>query len=208
MIWSHKLFFFLAKKKLKTNIWTQQISKIPSMYKIQLNTLTVSTPNEQSEKEIIKACSFTSVWKELRYWVINLSTVSEDLNNYQTLMRETKEDINKWTLITCTRNGRDTTVWICLQECMQVNNETWEGVLQHWSAGKRTSKPQQHCPWGELLRTKPREQQGLGRVWGTGGPVCCETLQLLLQRAWQLFKTSNIELLYDPANSLLGVKTK
>ena len=61
------------------------------------------TNNEKSETEIKKSTSFTIATKRNKYLGINLPKVTKELytENYKTLMKEIKDDINRWRDIPC-----------------------------------------------------------------------------------------------------------
>ena len=56
------------------------------------------TNNVISEKEIKETISLTVASKTIKYLEINLIMVMKDLyvENFKTMMKETKEDTNKW----------------------------------------------------------------------------------------------------------------
>ena len=59
--------------------------------------------NEKSESEIKEAIPFTTATKRIKYLGINLRKKTKELymGNYKTLMKEIKDDINRWRDITC-----------------------------------------------------------------------------------------------------------
>ena len=59
------------------------------------------TNHEKSEREIKESISLTIATKRIRYLGINLSK-----ENYKTLMKEIKDDINRWRNIPCSWVGR------------------------------------------------------------------------------------------------------
>ena len=61
------------------------------------------TNNEKSEKEIKESVLFTTATKRVKYLGTNLSKETKELytENYKTLMKEIKEDINRWRDIPC-----------------------------------------------------------------------------------------------------------
>ena len=61
----------------------------------------LQTNNEKSEREIKESISLTIATKRIRYLGINLSK-----ENYKTLMKEIKDDINRWRNIPCSWVGR------------------------------------------------------------------------------------------------------
>ena len=56
------------------------------------------TNNEKIEREIKETIPFTIATKRIKYLEINLPKETKDLyiENYKTLMKEIKEDTNKW----------------------------------------------------------------------------------------------------------------
>ena len=56
------------------------------------------TKNEKSEREIKESVSFTIATKRIKYLGINLSKKTKEMytENYKTLMKEIKDDTNRW----------------------------------------------------------------------------------------------------------------
>ena len=56
------------------------------------------TNNEKSEREIKESIPFTIATKRIKYLGINLPKETKELHteNYKTLMKEVKDDINRW----------------------------------------------------------------------------------------------------------------
>ena len=56
------------------------------------------TNNEKSEREIKESIPFTTATKIIKYLGINLPKETKELytENYKTLMKEIKDDINRW----------------------------------------------------------------------------------------------------------------
>ena len=61
------------------------------------------TNNEKSEREIKVSIPFTNATKIIKYLGINLPKEKKDLyiENYKTLMKEIKDDINRWRDLLC-----------------------------------------------------------------------------------------------------------
>ena len=61
------------------------------------------TNNERSKREINKSIPFTIATKRIKYLGINLLKETKELytENYKTLMKEIKDDINRWNDIPC-----------------------------------------------------------------------------------------------------------
>ena len=66
------------------------------------------TNNENSEKEIKESTPFSIVTKRIKYLGINLAKETKELytENYKTLMKEIKDNINRWRDIPCSWAGR------------------------------------------------------------------------------------------------------
>ena len=66
------------------------------------------TNDEKSEREIRETLPFTTATKGIKYLGINLSKETKDLyaENYKTLMKEIKDDTNRWRDIPCPWIGR------------------------------------------------------------------------------------------------------
>ena len=79
-------------------------------YKInkQKSLAFLCTNNEKSEREIKETIPFTTAMKRIKCLGINLPKEREDLyiENYKTLMKEIKEDTNRWRNIPCSWIGR------------------------------------------------------------------------------------------------------
>ena len=66
------------------------------------------TNNEKIEREIKDKIPFTIATKRIKYLGINLPKETKDLyiENYKTLVKEIKEDTNRWRTIPCSWIGR------------------------------------------------------------------------------------------------------
>ena len=66
------------------------------------------TNNEKTETEIKETIPFTITTKRIKYLGINLPKETKDLyiENYKTLMKEIKDDTNRWENIPCSWIGR------------------------------------------------------------------------------------------------------
>ena len=86
-----------------------EISKV-SGYKIntQKSLAFLYTNNEKSEREMKESISFTTGIKIIKYLGINLPKEAKELYTemYKTLMKEIKDDINRWRDIPCSWIGR------------------------------------------------------------------------------------------------------
>jgi len=70
------------------------------------------TNNEKSERAIKESIPFTIAAKIIKYLGINLSKETKELytENYKTLMKEIKDDINRWRDLPCPWVERSNTV--------------------------------------------------------------------------------------------------
>ena len=79
-------------------------------YKInaQKSLVFLYTNNEKSEREIKETLPFTIATKRIKYLGINLPKEVKDLysENYKTLIKEIKDDTNRWRNIPCSWIGR------------------------------------------------------------------------------------------------------
>ena len=86
-----------------------EFSKVTG-YKIntQKSLAFLYTNNEKSEREIKESTPFTITTKTIKYLGINLPKEIKELytENYKTLMKEIKNDINRWRDIPCSWVGR------------------------------------------------------------------------------------------------------
>ena len=86
-----------------------EFSKV-SEYKIntQKSLAFLYTNNEKSERAIKESIPFTIATKRIKYLEINLPKEMKELypENYKTLMKEIKDDINRWRDIPCSWVGR------------------------------------------------------------------------------------------------------
>ena len=86
---------------------TNEYSKVAG-YKIntQKSLAFLYTNNEKVEKEIKETIPFSIVMKRIKYLGIYLPKETKDLYIYKTLMKEIKEDTNRWRNIPCSWIGR------------------------------------------------------------------------------------------------------
>ena len=86
-----------------------EFSKV-SGYKIntQKSLVFLYTNNEKSEREIKESIPFTIATKRIKYLGINLPKETKELytENYKTLIKEIRDNINRWRDIPCSWIGR------------------------------------------------------------------------------------------------------
>ena len=68
------------------------------------------TNDEKSEREIKETLPFITATKRIKYLGINLPKETKDIyaENYKTMMKEIKDDTNRWRDIPCSWIGRST----------------------------------------------------------------------------------------------------
>ena len=88
---------------------SSEFSKVAG-YKIntQKSFAFLYTNNEKSEREIKESIPFTTATKRIKYLGINLPKETKETytENYKILMKEIKDDINRWKDIPCSLVGR------------------------------------------------------------------------------------------------------
>ena len=92
------------------------ISKFSNVAGYKINTkkslVLLYTNNEKLEREIKESILFIIATKRTKYLGINLPKETKELytENYKTLMKEIKDDTNRWRDIPCSWVGRTNTV--------------------------------------------------------------------------------------------------
>ena len=79
------------------------------------------TDNENVEKEIKETIPFTIATKRIKYLGIYLPKETKDVENYKTLVKEIKEDTNRWRNIPCSWIGRINIVKMSIKVIYRFN---------------------------------------------------------------------------------------
>ena len=101
------MILYIENPKDATRKLLQLINEFGNVAGYQINAQKslafLYTNDEKSEREIKEALSFTIATKRIKYLGINLPKETEDLyaENYKTLMKEIKDDANRWRDIPC-----------------------------------------------------------------------------------------------------------
>jgi len=101
---------FGALKTLPENL--ELINELGKVVRYKINTQKsiafLYTNNERSEREIRETIPFTTTSKKVKYLIINLPKETKGLytENYKMLMKEIKDDSNRWKDIPCSWIGR------------------------------------------------------------------------------------------------------
>ena len=86
------------------------LGRLQAGYKIkaQKSLAFLYTNNQRPEREIKETIPFTTATKRIKYLGINLPKEAKDLyaENYKTLMKDIKDNANRWRNITCSWIGR------------------------------------------------------------------------------------------------------
>ena len=101
------MLYYIENSKDSTKKLLELINEYSQVagYKIstQKSLAFLYTNNEKTEREIKETIPFTIAMKRIKYLEINLLKKQKDLyiENYKTLMKEIKEDTNRWRNIPC-----------------------------------------------------------------------------------------------------------
>ena len=85
-----------------------ECSKVSGYKLIEKSLAFLYTNNEKTEREIKETITFIIAMKRIKYLGINLPKETKDsyIENYKTVMKEIKEDTNRWRNIPCSWIGR------------------------------------------------------------------------------------------------------
>ena len=109
-LFADDMVLYIENPKESIRKLLELISEFIAGYKIntQESLAFLYTNNEKSKREIKESISFTIATKIIKYLGINLPQERKELytENYKTLMKEIKDDINRWREIPCSWVGR------------------------------------------------------------------------------------------------------
>ena len=99
------------------------------------------TNNEKTERKIKETISFTIVTKRIKYLGINLTKETKDLyiENYRTLMKESKDNKNKWRNIPCSWIRRVNIVKITTQSNLQIQCNPYQATNNNFHKTRTNS---------------------------------------------------------------------
>ena len=106
------MILYIENSKDSVRKLLQLISEFSKVAGYKINTQKslafLYTNNGKSEREIKESIPFTIATKRIKYLGINLPKETKELytENYKTLMKEIKDDINRWRDIPCSWIGR------------------------------------------------------------------------------------------------------
>ena len=106
------MILYIENPKDATRKLLELISEYSKVAGYKINTQKslafLYTDNEKTEREIKETISFTIAMKRIKYLGIYLPKETKDLyiENYKTLVKEIKEDTNRWRNIPCSWIGK------------------------------------------------------------------------------------------------------
>ena len=115
------MILFIENPKDSTRKLLELISEYSKVAGYKINTQKslafLYTNNEKTEREIKEIISFTIATKRIKYLGIYPPKETKDLyiENYKTLMKEIKDDTNRWRNLPCSWIGRINIVKMALQ---------------------------------------------------------------------------------------------
>ena len=99
----------IRKEEVKLSVFADEFSEFPG-YKINAQKFLafLYTNNENSERKIKEIIPFTTATERIKYLGINLPDEIKELYavNHKTLMKEIKNDTNRWSGVSCPWIGR------------------------------------------------------------------------------------------------------
>ena len=100
------MILYIENPKDSIRKWVELISEFSKVAGYKINTQKslafLYTNNEKSEREIKESIPFTIATKRIKYLEINLPKETKELySENKTLMKEIKDDINRWRDIPC-----------------------------------------------------------------------------------------------------------
>ena len=111
-LFADDMIFYIENPKDTTRRFLELISEYSQIPGYKINTQKslafLNTNNEKTEREIKETIPFTNVMKTIKYLGINLSKETKDLyiENYKAVMKEIKDDSNRWRNIPWSWIGR------------------------------------------------------------------------------------------------------
>ena len=115
------MILYIENPKGSVRKFLELISEFSKVTGYKINTQKslafLCTNNEKSEREIKESIPFTIAIKRIKYLGINLPTKTKELytENYKTLLKEIKDDINRWRDTPCSWLGRINIVKMTIQ---------------------------------------------------------------------------------------------
>ena len=111
-LFADDMILYIENPKASTRKLLELINEYSKVSGYKINTQKslafLYTNNEKTEREIKETTPFPIATKRIKYLWINIPKETKDLyiDNYKTLMKEIKEDTNRWRNIPCSWIGR------------------------------------------------------------------------------------------------------
>ena len=111
-LFADDMIFYVENPKDSTRKLLELINEYSKVAGCRINTQKslafLYTNNEKTERESKETIPFTTATKRIKYLGVYLPKETKDLyiENYKTLMKEIKEDTNRWRKIPCSWIGR------------------------------------------------------------------------------------------------------
>ena len=111
-VFADDMILYIENPKDSTRKLLELINEYSEVSGYKINTQKslafLYTNNEKTEREIKRKIPFTIAMKRIKYLGINLPKETKDLyvENYKTLMKEIRDDTNRWRNIPCSWIGR------------------------------------------------------------------------------------------------------
>uniref|UniRef100_A0A2K6QWV6 Reverse transcriptase domain-containing protein n=1 Tax=Rhinopithecus roxellana TaxID=61622 RepID=A0A2K6QWV6_RHIRO len=105
----------IGREEVKLSLFADDMTLISNFSKVSVHKINVQksqaflyTNNRQTETQIMSELPFTTATKRIKYLGIQLTRHVKDLfkENYKSLLKEIREDTNKWKNIPCSWIGR------------------------------------------------------------------------------------------------------
>ena len=115
-LFAHDMILYIENPKDTTRKLLELINEDSKVSRYKINTQKsiafLHTNNEKTEREIKETIPFTIAMKRIKYLGINLPKETKDLyiENYKILMKEIKDDTNRWRNMPCSWVRRIKTV--------------------------------------------------------------------------------------------------
>ena len=116
LLFANDMIIYIENPKDSTRKLLELINEYSKVAGYKINTekslAFLYTNNERTEREIKETIPFTIATKRIKYLGIYLPKETKDLyiENYKTLVKEIKEDTNRWKNIPCSWIGRSYSV--------------------------------------------------------------------------------------------------
>ena len=107
LLFADDMILYIENPKDSTRKLLELISEYSKVAGYKINTqkslASLYTNNEKTEREIKETILFIIARKRIKYLEINIPKETKDLciENYKTLMKEIKDDTNRWRNISC-----------------------------------------------------------------------------------------------------------